>query len=360
MIKMTNILIYLLLLLTLLFNCSWDTAGGGVIVTNPTVFGTVRFPDGKGVNEAMVIIGKENAFGPGDTSIEIEDGEISLTLNLKRFDTAYCDLQGNFFFSNISPGNNILVAQRKEIGMMTMKSVNCNFSDSLVVDLTLEPAATISIEPYYIDSIIDNNFAAAQIAGTAFTAKSEDSSGIIKFDMVPAGVLKLILFRKNNKTECYNNFISISGEKSILKVNPGRNSTYWTAINSGPRDPLGRPYILSSFPNDSAIEGTAKTTRSDDYDIEIQFSHPMDSKITNSAMKVISSDGLTSLDTVWWQGGNWAFLKLCTKSISGDCIRGDSLYRSGVAYSVIIDTIAETSLGVRFAFPDTLTFVYKQ
>lgn len=127
----------------------------------------------------------------------------------------------------------------------------------------------------------------------------------------------------------------------------------------GPRDPLAMPYVLSITPSDGAQGELVNQHRNRSYDIEIQFSHPMDSKLTNPAVYVKSSDSLTVLDSIWWQGGNVAYLKLCTDDGSGQCVWGDSLYRSGITYSVIVDTNATTSLGVRFPYPDTLTFIPK-
>jgi len=347
-------------ILPLLHNCGIDTAnGGGVIVNNPSIVGFVRFPNGQSAYGTMAMIGRQGQSVFADTTIVVEHGDFVINYNIKTLDTAYCDMNGSFFFEELFPGDYVLVAQNKETGMFALANVTCSFNVTLKVDMTLETAAELTVKPYYYTSGDSSNFIAAQIAGTGFVVKADSSSGILKFDMVPAGELDIILFRGNNSREVFSDFRTVSGEKSILLIDPHRPNSFWTAIEPGPRDPLGRPYILSSNPSDSAQGFADSQDRNRSYDIEIQFSHPMDSKLTNSAISVKSDDSLTVLDSIWWQGGNVAYLKLCTNDGSGHCVREDSLYRSGITYSVIIDTNATSSLGIRFAYPDTLTFIPK-
>jgi len=347
------------IILPLFINCGINTAdGGGVIVNNPSITGYVRFPEGNNAYGAMAMIGRQGVSGIIDTTIEVKHGDFSIIYNIKALDTAYCDMQGSFFFEDLFPGDYVLVAQSKETRMLALVNVSCSYNETLTVDMRLETPAELIIKPYYYTNGDASNFVAAQIAGTGFTVNA-DNSGILKFDMVPAGELEIVLFRENNTKEVFYNFKTASGKKSTLLVDPHRPNSFWTAIEPGPRDPLGRPYILSSSPSDGAQGTMVNQDRNRSYDIEIQFSHPMDSKLTNSAVSVKSNDSLTVLDSIWWQGGNVAYLKLCTDDGLGQCIRGDSLYRSGITYSVIIDTNATTSLGVRFPYPDTLTFIPK-
>lgn len=348
------------IILPLFINCGVNTAdGGGVIVNNPAIAGCIRFPEGQSAYGAMAVIGRQGYSGAIDTNFEANHEGFSISYNIKALDTAYCDVQGNFFFEDLFPGDYVLVAQSKETGMLALANVSCGYNETLNVDMTLETPAELKIKPYYYNHGDSSNFVAAQIAGTGFTVDADSSSGILKFDMVPAGELEIVLFRKNNTKEVFYNFKTASGENSTLLVDPHRSNSFWTAIEPGPRDPLGRPFILSSSPSDGAQGTMVNQDRNRSFDIEIQFSHPMDSKFTNPAINVKSSDSLTVLDSIWWQGGNVVYLKLCTIDGSGQCVRGDSLYRSGITYSVIIDTNATTSLGVRFPYPDTLTFVPK-
>ncbi len=348
------------IILPLIINCGINTAdGGGVIVNNPSIVGYVRFPEGQGAYGAIAMIAPKGYSGAIDTNIVVKKGDFVFNYNIKALDTVYCDMQGSFSFEDLFPGDYVLVAQSKETGMFALANVSCRYNETLSVDMILETAAEITVEPYYHISSDSCNFIAAQIAGTGFTVIADSSNGIMKFDMVPAGELDIVLFRENNSQEVFSAFKTASGEKSILLVDPRRPNSFWTAIEPGPRNPLGRPYIISSNPSDGAQGVAVNQDRNRSYDVEIQFSHPMDSKLTNPAICVKSNDSLTVLDSIWWQGGNVAYLKLCTDDGSGQCARGDSLYRSGVTYSVIIDTNATSSLGVRFAYPDTLTFVPK-
>jgi hypothetical protein len=95
------------------------------------------------------------------------------------------------------------------------------------------------------------------------------------------------------------------------------------------------------------------------YDVAIQFSHPMDTRKTSKAFSAVSSDTKTVIDSLWWQGADVVYIRLCTKDNAGNCTGRDSLYSSGVRYSVVIDTSAETGLGVKYSFPDTVSFIPK-
>lgn len=339
----------------LLLNCS----GGGVIVNNPCITGIVKFPEGQLAYGTMVIMGRQGLIGIIDTTVNINRGDFSLFLNLRLFDTAYCDVQGRFVFENVIPDDYILVAKSKETGMLAMSNISCPYDQNYEIDLILKTGAELTIKPYYFNNTDTSNFIAAQIAGTGFYATADTNTGLLEFEQVPSGELEIVLFRQNNSKEIFNELVTVSGISSTLMVDPHRNSSFWTVIKPGPREPLGRPYILSSTPSDGARSDSVNQSSDRIFDVEIQFSHPMDSKLTNPAVSVKSSDGLTSLDSIWWQGGNVAYLKFCTIDSSGRCIRGDSLYRSGTVYSVIIDTTASTSLGVSLAYPDTLTFIPK-
>lgn len=348
------------IILLLLHSCGINTAdGGGVIVNNPSIVGSVRYPQGNSAYGAMIIVGRQGQSGIIDTTISSKYGDFFFSYNLKSLDTVYCDIHGSFFLEDLFPGDYVLVAQSKETGMFALANVSCNYNETLTVDMILEAAAELTIKPYYYSSGDSSRFIAAQVAGTGFAVVADSNSGILKFDMVPAGELEIVLFRENNSKEVFSDFRTASGETSTLLVDPQRPNSFWTAIVPGPRDPLGRPYILSSNPSDGAQGLAVNQDVNRSYDVEIQFSHPMDSKLTNPAISVKSDDSLTVLDSIWWQGGNVAYLKLCTNDGSGQCVRGDSLYRIGIKYSVIIDTNATSSLGIKFAYPDTLTFIPK-
>lgn len=352
--------LFVAVILPILLHCGINTAdGGGVIVNNPCISGSVRFPEGQFAYGAMAVIGYQGQGGSIDTTIGVQHGDFFIYYSFKFLDTVYCDIQGKFSFKEITPSNYVLVAQSKETGMLALANISVGYNESINVDLTLEAAAELVIEPYYYNHGDSFNFVAAQIAGTGFVVNADESTGLLKFDQVPAGELEIILFRKNNSKEIFSNFNTVSARSSTLLVDPHRSHSYWTDIVPGPRDPKGNPYILSSTPSDGASGEIVNQNSNRTYDVEIQFSHPMDSKLTNQAISVKSSDSLTSLDSLWWQGGNVAYLKLCTATGSGQCVGGDSLYKSGITYSVIIDTTASTSVGVRLAYPDTLTFVPK-
>ncbi len=347
-------------ILPVLLNCGINTAdGGGVIVNNPCISGSVRFPAGQYAFGAMAVIGYQGGSGSIDTTIGVQHGDFFFYYNIKFLDTAYCDIRGKFSFNDVFPRNYVLVAQSKETGMFALTNISVNYNESVNVDLTLEAAAELIIKPYSYNRGDSSNFVAAQIAGTGFVANVDENTGLLKFDQVPAGELEIVLFRKNNSKEKFSPINTVSSSKSTLLVDPHRSYSHWTAIVPGPRDPKGNPYILSSNPPDEATGEFANQISHPYYDVEIQFSHPMDSKLTNPAISVKSSDSLTSLDSIWWQGGNVAYLKLCTATGSGQCAGRDSLYRSGTTYSIIIDTTASTSVGVRFPYPDTITFVPK-
>lgn len=359
MIRFTKIFRFCFLLIPLLFECGINTAGGGVIVNNPCVMGRVSFAEGHGAFGAMVVMGLAGKGGVIDTVVDVKHGDFNIIYNLKMLDTTYTDVQGRFTFENHSPGNYVVVAIKKEVKMLALENVTCSFNDTFEINLELKPAAKITIKPYYFIEGDSGNFLSAQIAGTGIVANANDSTGVIEFDMVPQGDLDLVLLRSDKSMEFFPKLKTESDSNSILRVYNNRPSSYWTAIVPGARDPKSRPYILGSSPLNGATGDQINQAEDRTFDIEIRFSHPMDGILTENALAILSSDGSTSLDSAWWRGGNILCLNLCTKNSLGECAPRDSLYKKGVTYSVIIDTIAESSYGVRLAYPDTLTFVPK-
>ena len=93
----------------------------------------------------------------------------------------------------------------------------------------------------------------------------------------------------------------------------------------------------------------------DPYDIAIQFSHTMNSRITKSAISVRSSDSSTVIDSLWWDAGDMAYITLCTRYGTNECVRGDSLYKEHVTYTVTIAS-AQSIAGVHFAYPENISF----
>ncbi|MDO5576915.1 MAG: hypothetical protein Q4F84_07530 [Fibrobacter sp.] len=335
--------------LIFIFGC-----GGGTDIGNPDIRGAVCYSNGKRVSGAMVVRGS-NGWQLEDAVINYTEklGNIDVTISSKGFDTTFCDPNGEFTFSSVIPGEYVLLASGN--AFLGIQSINHSYHEESYAEICVMEPVELSIVPYYEIADSSVKFSAVRVSGTPVYARA-DSLGTIKLNTAPSGELELILYRENGDVERYSGLETDPGCSTILKVDPLRSKSYWTPmISSGTRDPLGRPYIIWSSPLEGDNTINTEQAKSLEYDLEIQFSHPMDTRNTTTAVSVYSPDNC-EIDSIWWQGADimrLSFNKLDNLSE----LSGDFLYDYDVEYSIIIDTNAQSALGVRFAYPDTLSFI---
>jgi hypothetical protein len=325
--------------------------GGGSDVGNPDITGYVSFVNGDEASRAMVVLGVDGATGSVDTTYVQPVGDFLLCFKAVSFDTVFCDAHGFFRFDSVAPGDYVLVASKgSKSGMQKIRHSYYQESETQIV---LDASVNVTIETFGAGSS-DVNFKVAHISGTTFTAGA-DSQGVFRFRGIPSGDHEIVLYRSDDTYESYAEFTVLPGCSASMVVDPERSSGFWTAKECGPREPLGRPYILWSSPADGAEGMQNVDVGNSVYDIVIQFSHSMDTRSTGKAVKVISSDSLTSIDSLWWEGAGVLYIALCTRDSLGECIEGTP-FREGVTYTVVVDTTAKSDLGVNLSYPETLIF----
>ena len=323
---------------------------------NSTIAGIVSYSNGLAGTDAMVVLGEEgfDAEMMDTTYTEVANG-VTFIIKPIGFDTVRCDSRGIFEFTGVQPGKYVLFASSGSTSVGIEKVENPSYM-AKNVHISLNRPGSISVYSKTVVSSNDTNvsFVEAGIGGTNYIGKA-DSLGNITFTSVPAGELNIILHRKNGEVEYVKDFTLYPDASSSLTVDPYRSQDFWVLQECGPRDPLARPYIIWSSPKDKASGDSACVNVDKEYDMVIQFSHPMNTIATTKAVSAFSDDGGTALDTLWWQGADALYISLCIKDSAGVCMDSSS-YSKGITYKVRIDTVAQSALGVNFAFPDTLEF----
>ena len=308
----------------------------------------------------MIVLGAEGASFNTDTQIINDTSGLVIRIRPNDFDTTYSDSKGQFTFENNEPefylkpeGYVVVASKGSKLGIEKVPYTSEGYSD---VDLTIGPATDFQVQSRSLPGDTTLSFVAAQISGTNYYTKP-DSSGVFKFNSVPSGVLDIVLLRSNKSILTFKQFVVDPGCNAVLVADPNRSTDYWTPKDCAYRDYKGRPYILWSSPYNGSTGDEAKVNAGQPYDVHIQFSHAMDTRLTSKALTAFSSDNNISLDSLWWQGDDEVFIAFCSKDSSGNCSRISNYFRKSVKYSVIVDTTAQTIAGVKFANPDTLWFI---
>lgn len=334
--------------------------GGGSDIGNPGctsfgyVTGKVYNSDGTPANNAMIMLGPEGTSFGSDTQIVRDSAGLIIFVRSLKFDTIYSDTKGQFTFENIIPGHYVVVASKNS--KLGIESITSKSNEYSTVNVTLGTPADILIKSKSFPTSSPLSFKAAQISGTSYLA-TPDSFGNFRFNSIPSGVLDIVLYKSNDSIETFRQFVTEPGCSAVLVADPNRSTDYWTPEDCGPRDYQGRPYITFSSPPNASTGNDAKVNIGQSYEVHIQFSHSMDTRLTSNALKVFSSDNSISLDSKWWQGDDEVFISFCTKDSSDTCTRVKDYFRKGVKYSVVVDTTAQTIAGVKFASPDTIWFI---
>ena len=325
--------------------------GSGSDIGNPDISGFVSYNDGRRAGGAMVVLAREGVIGSVDTSFAKSIGAFTICFTGATFDTAYCNGDGKFTFDSIPPGRYVLVASRNSL--LGITTVEHSYYQETEAKISIKDPVQLSIKSYAGQG--SEEFLVAHIGGTVY-ATAADSNGVFSFDALPAGDLELVLYKSDNTFERFKGLTVVAGCSASVIADAARGQDAWVIKDCGYRDPLGRPYILWSSPEQGARGEQVGWSKESLYDVNIQFSHPMDTRKTTGAVSAVSSDSLTRLDTLWWIGADQIFIRLCTLDTLGECMSG-SPFRPGVTYSIVIDTTAQSGYGVSVAIPETLTFI---
>jgi hypothetical protein len=322
------------------------SCGGASDVGNPDISGRIANGDGSPVIACKVILGPRNC-DPGTIDTVALTNEITIHLYHRPFDTVQTDQNGSFTFENVEPGDYTVLATNEN--MLGLCKVEHQKSFDSEMDIVLSYASKLTIDSY--NSSMDSTpktFVTARISGTPITPY-EKIKDRLYFSKVPAGIFDIILYRNNREVDYINDLEVKENDSVTIQVNPVTKPKEWTYRQSV-RDIHSRPYVLdyhfTSIP-DTTIYNVA-------YDCWIQFSHDMDTRATGNAISVFSSDSMSAISSLHWEGSNQLFIDLCTNGTK-PCSEESTVLKKGIHYSIVVDTTARTTLGYTLAWPDTIT-----
>lgn len=265
------------------------SCGGGADVGNPVLYGTVTNPDGTPASGATVIVNTGGADPSSDTMYICSPTGCTVTyISGGKFDTTHTNAQGNFTFASCPSGNFTLVAEKGNT--IVMKSVEQSAGGTDSVGMQLQAGARLTVLSPNNAADSSQGVASARIAGTGFTAVP-DNAGTVTFSLVPPGDMNVVLYQ-NDKNAMLSPEITITPACSAsMIIDPTRPVDTWIIEGCGPRDPLSRPYIIWSSPQNHASGAAARVNYSSPYSLSIQFSLPMDTRHTSAALKVLVGGG---------------------------------------------------------------------
>jgi len=315
------------------FNCSTENpTGGGTDVGNPAV-GTIRSVDGTPVANAEIII---RSFD-----------------STKVPDTVYSNENGRFQFSSVEQGDYAIFAQKDSLLGITHVKFDSLYDSNIEIQLDEPGAITIRLESLEQDSF---SILGARIAGTNYLF-TPDSNGNLHLSNAPGGEMVIILYDNKGQTTLFKNLKTKGGCEAYIIVDANKPPEEWISGGCGVRDPLEKPYLTWVSPPPGAVGAVARVNRNNDYDMALQFSHSMNTRITGNAISVVSSDSLAGLKELRWQGSDVLYINFCHKAFAEqDLCQNSGAYKVGATYSVIIDSMAESVLGVKISEPETLSF----
>jgi hypothetical protein len=321
------ITLFLITFATLHFSC-----GGASDVGNPDISGKITNIDGSPAVACEVILGLRNC-DPGTIDTVPLSDELTIHMYTNPFDTVKTDQNGYFVFKNVEPDDYALFAARDN--MLGICKVRHQKSLDPNVEIVLNYASKLTIDSY--NSSMDSNpkaFVSARILGTPVTPL-KDIKDRLYFPMVPSGIFDIILYRNNKEVEYVNDLKVKENDNAIIQVNPQTKPNDWT-YRLAIRKIDSRPYVLNYH-----FTGVPDTTLYNvKYDCWIQFSHDMDTRATGNAISVFSSDSMSAISSLHWEGSNQLFIDLCTSGTK-PCIDESSVLNKGIRYSL--------------AWPDTIT-----
>ncbi len=322
------------------------SCGSGSDIGNPEISGRVLSSDGLPVSLCRVVLGPRNC-DPGKVVIESDGSGFKIVAYSKPFDTVYTSSDGSFVFENVEEGDYCILAAKDKL-MGIYEKVDHNGVDSLGVgNIKINFTSKLTIDNYSSSmDTSDKSFVTARVDGTTITPQI-DIKDRMYFSAIPEGAYDIILYRKNNPVEYIKELNVKSNDSITIQVNPATSPEDWTYRQLGTiRRP--RPYIDKYGFEASPISST--------YNFKhycwIQFSHYMEARATGDAIKAFSSDSLTQINKIRWEG-NLLLIDLCTNGTL-PCTDDTTSLKKGITYSIVIDTTARTMEGYTLAWPDTL------
>jgi hypothetical protein len=335
-------LILLLQITVFILLCS---CGSGTVVGNPDISGKIT-SDGKPVSACKVVLGPL-LRDPGTVELVTGVNEAKIVGSRKKFTTTYTDTNGFFKFKALEQGAYCILAEKDNL-MGIYEQIDLGYADSLNVgDIKIKHTSKLTIDNYSsVMDTIENNFITATVDGTELKPQA-DIKDRLYFSAIPVGIYDIILYRENKTFECIKALDVKSNDSNItIQINPATPPEEWTYRSVIPRN--SRPYILDYGFESAPISYPYSFS----HYCWIQFSHDMETRITGNAIKAFSSDSLTKINKIRWEGSNQLLIDLCTNGAAA-CSDDTTSLKKGVTYSIVIDTTARTIAGHTLAWPDT-------
>ncbi|MDD5673092.1 MAG: hypothetical protein PHC61_02925, partial [Chitinivibrionales bacterium] len=271
------------------------------------------------------------------------------------FDSIYTDRFGNYSFKKLPQGNYVVTAQKNNL--LGISTIALDSGKQTQAGIQLNMPISISL---YRDSaaiVSSSKIVSARISGTNFWF-TPDSSGNLELAQAPAGDQVTIAMQDQfGKRYEYTLVNPAAGSNAYIIVDASKPPDQWISGGYGPRQPLDTPFVIWASPPPGSIGAVARVNRSQSYEMAIQFSQPMNSRLTENSIKVGSSDSSALLDTITWKGADVIYVRFKRlPSLYGTAQNTYGFaYRVGVRYWVTIDTTAQSVFGIRFAAAKTLS-----
>ena len=333
----------------LLFGC-----GGGSDVGNPylPIQGSVtsRLSDGPKAAGARVVLARQGT-DPGYSG----DSSYYRGIDVIFFDTTYTDIDGLFSFDSVPPGDWVLVATYNRLTCLEYVQHRSGHGNSEA--MVLNDPSTITLKNYTELDTNEPHFRAARILGTEIW-DTADANGEIALHNVPAvEKLDIVLYRSDTLRKYFSGMSTEAGCAAELYTLPDLPPERWTPHPCGDRDPLSLPYILEIITRTSGVVHEELTGNGRDADMLISFSLDMNVLATNRAIHGFAEGDTVSGIALSWDGSTLVYINFCTADSTDACRSGDDRFLPGVTYGVTIDTTAQTSEGVHFAYEEKVRFV---
>jgi hypothetical protein len=312
--------------------CSRQATESNSTDTGNPVHGTVTLSAGAPASNTLVLLG----------SIDLDNV----------LDSTYTDTKGVFNFNHVAAGNYALTAEKNsQLGITT---VNIDSSEDAHVSIRLDAPISITL---YLDSTADSlNITGAKIAGTRFSFAGDTGANLLLAGAPAGDMVPIVLIGRSGTRYQYAMLRPNAGSKAYIIVDASKPPEQWISGGYGPRTALDTPFVVWSSPPPGAIGAFARLNRHTEYEMAIQFSLPMNTRLTNQAIHVSSSDSSASLDTITWQGADVAYIRFRRiPTLYGSSQSGPGYpFRVAVRYRVTIGTGGQSIFGIPFAAAETL------
>lgn len=309
--------------LSLLARCSMENlTGGGSDIGNPPITGIVMTSEMKPVRNALVMIG----------SID----------NDTLCDSVYTRDDGRFQSKGLPAGLYAVSGSTDSLAAIA-RVVHDTVQDAALT-ITLDRPATIKLifDSLFADTSL--KLAWAKIVGTGFRF-SRTAARTFVLDKAPTGEMDIKVATNNGTVYTMRKYRAQASCDAYIIVDPALAPEQWVSGGCGVRDPLGRPSVIWVSPPPGSQGSIARVNSNAVYDIAIQFSHPMDTRLTTLAVTGWSTDTSIRVATKSWVGSDVLYLTFSQTAIPHPMFK----YPLGTTYTVNIDSTAESVFGVHSA-----------